>query len=349
MWDNCPGYWWGDTSILHYYPKGTPDIYNDSITYIAEAWDSNQYVGLVSSFNTKKYQKSTGEIISSVFNCGFLISGYRYRFSFYTHSGQPYHQSCIRVSVGYESCDTSHVIYHSFIDSAKWVRHDVVFESPVNAIYFSINNDLCADSLDSVFLSQFLIYVSGFYLDALSPLVSDTVYNSEHRPIIVEREPCIGDTVVLRSPVDYPGHEAVWLRDGAEVGRGLELRDTLSQPAEYYLLLGEDSCQSLVLRRTIKPRPCREDGLVVFPSAFTPDGDGHNDGYGPAYVAPSVDAGSYRLDIYDRYGSRVYHSIDPHARWMARGYSMGMYIYHVRYEDVYGHPYTQHGELTLLR
>lgn len=52
---------------------------------------------------------------------------------------------------------------------------------------------------------------------------------------------------------------------------------------------------------------------VFFPSAFTPNGDGKNDGFGP--LGSLLSLNEYRLSVYNRWGERVFYSIDPFEKW----------------------------------
>lgn len=53
---------------------------------------------------------------------------------------------------------------------------------------------------------------------------------------------------------------------------------------------------------------------IYFPVAFTPNGDNKNDLFGPAGTNLSA-VKNYHLDIYNRYGENVFHSIDPFYKW----------------------------------
>ncbi len=56
---------------------------------------------------------------------------------------------------------------------------------------------------------------------------------------------------------------------------------------------------------------CIIDSLV-FPSAFSPNGDGRNETFGPVYIGSVSD---YQLHIYNRWGQLVFESTDPNMGW----------------------------------
>lgn len=52
---------------------------------------------------------------------------------------------------------------------------------------------------------------------------------------------------------------------------------------------------------------------IYFPSAFTPDGDGKNDDFGP--MGSLLSLSNYQLSIYNRWGERVFYSTSPFEKW----------------------------------
>ena len=54
---------------------------------------------------------------------------------------------------------------------------------------------------------------------------------------------------------------------------------------------------------------------IYFPSAFTPNGDNHNDGFGPLPMASLSSVKNYKLTVYGRWGEIIFTSTDPYQRW----------------------------------
>ncbi len=109
---------------------------------------------------------------------------------------------------------------------------------------------------------------------------------------------------------------------------------------------------------TVSDAGCRaEDSLLVkpratlfFPNAFTPDGDGVNDTFGPVY--DSVD--EYHLVIYDRWNHLVFETDDIAKHWdgtvMGGGEATtGVYVYKYRAKGYYFEANQKFGHVTLLR
>ena len=98
------------------------------------------------------------------------------------------------------------------------------------------------------------------------------------------------------------------------------------------------------------------DFKVYMPSAFSPNLDGVNDGFGPNFDQLS-EILEYRMEVYDRWGATVFISEDPTAEWEGTNQDgtalpTGVYIYSIalRYRDDRGEGNRQiDGDVTLLR
>jgi gliding motility-associated-like protein len=90
---------------------------------------------------------------------------------------------------------------------------------------------------------------------------------------------------------------------------------------------------------------------VQFPNAFTPNGDGANDGFGLAIVEGIASVES--LEIYNRWGQKVFSSMEPGARWDGQVNGQpapsDVYVYVVFWRGGDGALKFQKGEVTLLR
>lgn len=65
------------------------------------------------------------------------------------------------------------------------------------------------------------------------------------------------------------------------------------------------------------------DHLFFAPTAFTPDGDGHNEIWRPSVKG----ARAYRLEVFDRWGRVVFSTTDPEAGWNGKDAAPGIYAY----------------------
>ncbi len=73
---------------------------------------------------------------------------------------------------------------------------------------------------------------------------------------------------------------------------------------------GTDVCTATAIGRVETDFSCIG---IYFPSGFTPNNDGKNDGFGPLGSLAALT--SYSLSIYNRWGERVYYSVNPFEKW----------------------------------
>ncbi|MFI5187776.1 MAG: gliding motility-associated C-terminal domain-containing protein [Chitinophagales bacterium] len=91
------------------------------------------------------------------------------------------------------------------------------------------------------------------------------------------------------------------------------------------------------------------DAEVFVPTAFTPNGDGHNDSFGPLGKVPD----DFSMQIFNRYGDVVFKSSSMNSRW--NGEYKGtiqrtdVFIYIISYTDIQHKLKQQKGTFTLIR
>ncbi len=92
---------------------------------------------------------------------------------------------------------------------------------------------------------------------------------------------------------------------------------------------------------------------IYMGNAFTPDGDGENDVFGP--LADYLQEMEYLLEIYSRNGGLVFRSQDPNEHWNGfvqstqQPASEGFYIWKIYTEDRYGNRQERAGDVFLFR
>lgn len=89
---------------------------------------------------------------------------------------------------------------------------------------------------------------------------------------------------------------------------------------------------------------------LYFPNAFTPDGDGTNDTFGPK----GNDLTRFEMTIFDRWGTEVFSTMDPLAPWNGDvngggAATTGVYVYKYRAEGLYFPSTEGYGHVTLLK
>lgn len=99
----------------------------------------------------------------------------------------------------------------------------------------------------------------------------------------------------------------------------------------------------------IEPGPCCDE--VFIPNAFTPNGDGRNDVW-RVVTAAGIDL--KQLDIYDRWGNRVWSATDINDAWdgtyRGKNEDMNTFYYFFRYRCLFdGQDYIKKGDVILMR
>lgn len=92
-----------------------------------------------------------------------------------------------------------------------------------------------------------------------------------------------------------------------------------------------------------------KDAVIFMPTAFTPNGDGLNDWFGPIGKVPN----EFMMQVYDRNGTLFFKSSSTYNRWDGKVNGIiqpnGIYIYLVQYKDMKGKINLKKGTLALIR
>lgn len=156
---------------------------------------------------------------------------------------------------------------------------------------------------------------------------------------------CSVDELLLSAGVEAPTYQ--W-QDGQ---RSAQIR--ISQPGVYHVTTSDGICTASD-SISIQVKECVE--LKVYtPNAFSPNGDGINDIFTPAF-APGLLISAYRLQVFDRWGNLVFQGEDPAAGWDGtaggRALPQGVYLYSFTFryqaEDLEGQQIIS-GEISLLK
>lgn len=118
---------------------------------------------------------------------------------------------------------------------------------------------------------------------------------------------CPGDSLLLRAP---PGFMYTW-QDGSTAASF-----TVRAPGTYSVMVAGNGCTvngSIDVTYLGNCGAAPDTGCILrVPGAFTPNGDGHNDVFLPAWNCPPVE---YQLTIYNRWGNTVFQTDRPTEGW----------------------------------
>jgi len=146
----------------------------------------------------------------------------------------------------------------------------------------------------------------------------------------------------------------VWTIQGQQGQlRDLHPKVKFTQPGNYKITLTATSIYGC-RNETSKIIEVKNNFNVHIPNSFTPNYDGLNDVFIPVFTSYGLDARTFEMEIFDRWGHQVFRSRDASKGWdgtVAGGEiaKEDTYIYKIRYKDLDGRIYNTNGHLTLLR
>lgn len=142
--------------------------------------------------------------------------------------------------------------------------------------------------------------------------ITDTLHVRVEPPIRlpVDTVLCRGETITLKPT--YATTSFVW-NDGSQ-----DSTLTVSQAGQYWVQVPSARC---AIRDTINVQVLDCPGEI--PNVFTPNGDGKND----AFQIANIELIPWRLEIYNRWGRRVYESDAYRNDWRGEGLPSGVYYY----------------------
>lgn len=153
---------------------------------------------------------------------------------------------------------------------------------------------------------------------------------------------CAGDKIVLN-----PGTYDQYLWQDKSTASGF----TVTTPGNYSVVVkGENGCSDSAAINITASNNCSDN--ILFPTAFSPNGDGLNDNFGPLPLRNLPSLKNYLLQIYNRYGQVVFNSTNPYEKWdgMYRGqmFNTGSFTWRAQYIYNSGGLITQQGNITIV-
>jgi gliding motility-associated-like protein len=165
--------------------------------------------------------------------------------------------------------------------------------------------------------------------------------------ISVEQETslCIGDTVLC---VANGAKSYKWYINDHFLGDNNRVYIYLSDLSNRVLIAGQadNGCRDTTAV-VIQADACCE---LFVPNAFSPNGDGVNDGFSPV---PHGNIQGYRLQLFNRWGQLVFSALDVNDHWDGTYNGMpadaGVYFYYITAKCMEGTELIRKGDVTLIR
>lgn len=105
----------------------------------------------------------------------------------------------------------------------------------------------------------------------------------------------------------------------------------ITEPGTYFARISDNACSYFDTVKVVVGN-C-DDCKVFVPTAFTPNNDGLNDEFKVVVGSACPEILNFRLRLYDRWGKKVFESIDPRVSWNPDdNYELGVYTYSLEWE-----------------
>lgn len=177
------------------------------------------------------------------------------------------------------------------------------------------------------------------FIDSIKVKVLDTDFAIDQQDTLI----CEGDKILLHAHSEM-GSAITW--NTGMNGNTIEV----TEPGTYTASTHND-CGTQQDSVTISRASC--DCEPVFPTAFSPNGDGLNDVF-LALLKPSCVFKTYEFTIYNRYGNVVYSGTQSGRGWDGtyknfKPAELGVYTYTLKLKDLFDHTKTYKGNVVLAR
>lgn len=95
-----------------------------------------------------------------------------------------------------------------------------------------------------------------------------------------------------------------------------------------------------------------EDVTFYTPTAFSPDGDSHNEVFN--VKGNGIKEEGFEMQVFDRWGSLIFSTHDIKEGWNGKTplgsyVQNGSYSWHIRFVDVFGIPHEKNGNINVIR
>jgi gliding motility-associated-like protein len=162
---------------------------------------------------------------------------------------------------------------------------------------------------------------------------------------------CEGTPIALKVTVDPEDAILVWFENGQTLNQTGDSINVTANVVDGQAIYGVTATDVNGCSAAAGPIVFNFIRCFVIPNAFTPDGDGTNDTFGPYVREGEVELPEFI--IYNRWGTKVFEATANNQRWDGRqdgkDAPSDTYIYKMRARFADGTEETFHGEVTLFR
>ena len=138
-----------------------------------------------------------------------------------------------------------------------------------------------------------------------------TVLEKTYQPPVHDTTICRGDTIVLTAGTGLSGEKTRW--QNGSTARRFSLPSGGLGGEVSFSAKTENRCAAWTDSFRLKIKHC--DVEVFVPTAFSPNGDGVNEGFQPFFKSDLVKIGDYDFRVFGRWGNLVFSSQNQTAAW----------------------------------
>jgi gliding motility-associated-like protein len=174
--------------------------------------------------------------------------------------------------------------------------------------------------------------------------------------IVSSDEVTISNPEVMLTNISSPlnNNSYIWTIQGMNQVFDLHPQITFPQIGNYEITLQAISVHGC-MSQVSKSIEVKNDFNIYIPNSFSPNADGLNDYFKPVFSPFGLDQKTYDMEVFDRWGSSVFHTKDFSKGWDGSVQNKGdlpikqdSYIYKIRFKDTEGRVYEKMGSFILL-
>lgn len=253
-----------------------------------------------------------------------------------------------------------HLLRRSEQLGGSWIQMDE--QSPADGPAFTFYDNNVSTSEFTYSYSVDAVDTCGVTMSIGSPLAETilltgvTPYTGTYQlewTAVVNNSAWLQEYLVVRQ---YPG-----VSDTVYRGASTAYTDIINDPAlsaadiTYHIVarLTQLNSTQILLSKSNFITLASELKMLNFPNAFSPNGDGKNDTFGPIGFLNDLNVKKYALNIYNKWGQNVFNSSSYGIKWDGKingtDAPTGVYAYRVVLSTPQGNEITRNGTIVLIK
>lgn len=168
-----------------------------------------------------------------------------------------------------------------------------------------------------------------------TPYTTDTLINYEVIPQIVA-------VTIPKDTIIIVGEDSI-IPISKNIKELVQKLDTVVQDTN--IIVSIEEVDSINVTNTIIQPPIPEQ--IYMANAFTPNGDGVNDDFGP--IGVDLASKRYQFLIYNKWGELIFETMQPEVKWKADNCESGSYIWFLILENRDGNKTYKRGSVYVIK